>query len=71
MTVQRVRALFPKGGGGHAPRMVIDETGGEVAVLVDYSQYVVLLAMIASELERRELPAYWREAMADGVRLTD
>jgi hypothetical protein len=48
-----------------APRVVIDERGGEVAVLIDYAQYVTLLRLVASRLAAGELPTYWRDAVDD------
>lgn len=51
------------GGGARAPLVVIDEQGLEVGVFVDYSQYLVLLRLLALELDRGALPGYWRGAL--------
>jgi len=64
MVVRRVREVWPQGG-ARAPRLVIDERGSEVAVLVDYGQYVVLLQMIAGAVDGGSLPPYWRSALDD------
>ena len=54
----------------HRPLVVVDDHGGEVGVLVDYAQYLVLLRLVSSTLELGRLPRYWRGAMEDCMALT-
>jgi hypothetical protein len=49
--------------GPHAPLVVIDEEGYEVGVVLDYAQYLSLLGVIATKLERDNLPGYWQRAL--------
>jgi hypothetical protein len=58
-------------GGARRPLVVVDEAGAEVGVLVDYAQYVVLLKMVSSALDRGRLPRYWRGAMDDCLALAE
>jgi hypothetical protein len=46
-----------------APQVVIDGQGYEVAVVVDYGQYMSLLGILATQLDPRSLPRYWRSAV--------
>jgi len=67
----RVRRERWSGGGARAPLVVIDEQGLEVGVMVDYAQYLVLLRMVATELNREALPRYWRGALDGCLALSD
>ncbi len=57
--------------GPRAPHIVVDEQGREVGVFVDYPQYVALLGLMASELDRDTLPRYWRGALDGCLLLSD
>ncbi|MFN2251156.1 MAG: hypothetical protein ACK2UL_04500 [Anaerolineae bacterium] len=57
--------------GGCAPRIVIDEHGHEVSVLVDYSQYLTLLGVLAAQTDRDHLPLYWQSALDGSLVLSD
>lgn len=63
---RRARDLGHRGG-PRAPRVVIDERGREVAVLVDYRRYVDLLQTIADEVGDGRLSSYWRRALDDSL----
>jgi len=67
----RVRRERRNGGEARAPLVVIDERGGEVGVLVDYTQYVTLLRLVSSTFDRGTLPRYWRGALDDCLALSD
>lgn len=49
--------------GSRSPLVVVGDEGEEVAVVVDYRQYVSLLALLSSRLGCGALPRYWRRAV--------
>lgn len=46
-----------------APHIVIDDRGYEVGAIVHYAEYVMLLDMLATYLDRDALSSYWRNAL--------
>ena len=69
----RIRLRRERSSGAAAPRplVVVDGLGAEVAVLVDYTEYVALLRLVVGALERGKLPVYWRDAVDDCLTLPD
>jgi hypothetical protein len=63
--------LGPAGRAAATPYVVIDGTGSEVGVVVSYDQYVRLLRVVAAEVDRKALPAYWRRALEGCLMLDD
>jgi len=56
-----------RGAPARAPRVVVDGSGCEAAVLVEYGEYVSLLAIVAGQLPPESLPSYWRDAIRDCI----
>jgi hypothetical protein len=61
----------PAGRAAPAPYVVIDGTGSEVGVVVSYDQYLRLLRVVASSVDRRALPPYWRRALESCLALEE
>ncbi len=48
---------------GQSPNVIIDAAGLEVGVVIDYSQFVSLLGILATQVDCHVLPPYWRMAV--------
>lgn len=48
---------------GQSPNVIIDGSGLEVGVVIDYAQFVGLLGILATQVDSNVLPRYWRTAV--------